>query len=91
MRSERGFTLVELLVSMAIMVGITGVIFSLVDPSRGTYRHAAGSLRHAAAAARRHESLDQRSVMAGAGAPAGGTLIGSLMNFFAPISRIASG
>ncbi len=27
-----------MLISMAIMVGVTGVIFSLVDPSHGTYR-----------------------------------------------------
>ena len=36
-RAERGFTLIELLVSVAIMVAVTGAIFSLVDPSRGTY------------------------------------------------------
>ena len=35
---ERGFTLVEMLVSTAIMVGITGAIFALVDPARGTFR-----------------------------------------------------
>ena len=33
--SQRGFTIVELMISMAIIIGITGVIFSLVDPSRG--------------------------------------------------------
>ena len=35
---ERGFTLVELLISMVVMVGITGAIFALVDPARGTFR-----------------------------------------------------
>src|SRR5512134_1672482 len=37
-RRQAGFSLVELLVSLAIMVVITGAIFSLVDPSRGTAR-----------------------------------------------------
>ena len=60
-RSERGFTIIEMLISMVIMVGITGVIFSLVDPSRGTYRTQPRSVRHAAAAARRHDVPDQRS------------------------------
>ena len=61
---------------MAIMVGITGVIFSLVDPSRGTYR-----------AQPQVSDMQQRLrvgttfltndlLMAGAGSPAGGACIG---------------
>ena len=38
MRRERGFTLVEMLVAMALMVTITGRIFSLVNPAQGAYR-----------------------------------------------------
>lgn len=88
---DAGFTIVELLVSMLIMIGITGVIFSLVDPARGTFR-----------AQPEVSDMQQRLrvgttfladdlVMAGAGAPAGGTLTGSLMNFFAPVQPVRLG
>jgi len=84
-QSERGFTIVEMLVSMLIMVGIMTAIFSLVDPARGTYRtqpevsDMQQRLRVGAT------FLADDLVMAGAGAPAGGTLLGSLMNYFAPL------
>src|SRR4029079_11537118 len=38
LREERGFTIVELLVSTAIMLVVTGTVFTLIDPSQGTYR-----------------------------------------------------
>jgi prepilin-type N-terminal cleavage/methylation domain-containing protein len=85
MRSERGFTIIEMLVATAIMVAITGTIFSLVNPSRGVYR-----------AQPEVSDMQQRLrvgtmflandlIMAGAGSPAGSTLMGTLVNFFAPI------
>jgi prepilin-type N-terminal cleavage/methylation domain-containing protein len=83
-RSHRGFTVIEMLVSMALMVGILGVIFSLVDPARGTYRaqpevsDMQQRLRIGAT------FLGDDLVQAGAGVPTG-QLVGSLMNFFAPI------
>ena len=85
MRDERGFTIIEMLVSMLIMVGITGVIFSLVNPSRGVYRtqpEVADMQQRLRVGA---SFLSADLVMAGAGAPAGGSLMGSLMNFFAPV------
>ena len=36
LRSEAGYSLIELLVSSAIMITVTGAIFSLVNPSQGT-------------------------------------------------------
>ena len=36
--SQSGFSLVELLVSSAIMMVVTGAIFSMVNPSHGTAR-----------------------------------------------------
>lgn len=88
---ERGFTLIELLVSVVIMIGVTGVIFSLVDPSRGTYRQQPEisdmqqRLRVGTA------FLGNDLMMAGAGAPAGGNLLGSLLNYFAPVQPIRIG
>jgi type II secretory pathway pseudopilin PulG len=84
MRGERGYSLVELLVSMAIMMVVTGAIFQLVNPSQSTaqiqpevqdmqQRMRVGS-----------DALFKDLVMAGAG-PYQGPVTGSLMGFFAPI------
>jgi hypothetical protein len=82
--SDAGYSLVELLVSSAIMLTVTGAIFSLLTPSQGT-----------AQAQPEQSDLQQRMrigadvltkelVMAGAG-PYFGSRTGSLVNFFAPI------
>jgi prepilin-type N-terminal cleavage/methylation domain-containing protein len=84
-RDERGFTLLEMLVATFIMVTITGTVFSLVNPARGAYR-----------AQPEVSDMQQRLrvgtmflandlVMAGAGSPAGSNLMGTLVNYFAPI------
>ncbi|HXG87941.1 MAG TPA: prepilin-type N-terminal cleavage/methylation domain-containing protein [Vicinamibacterales bacterium] len=84
-KDERGFTIIELLISMTIMLGVTGVIFSLVDPARGTYRTQpeVSDLQQRLRVGTSFMASDL--MMAGAGSPAGGTLMGSLMNFFAPV------
>ena len=75
---------------MLIMVGITGVIFSLVDPARGSFR-AQPEVSDMQQRLRVGSTfLNDDLVMAGAGAPAGGTLMGSLMNFFAPVQPYRS-
>lgn len=90
-RSGAGFTIIELLFSMAIMIGITGVIFSLVDPARGTYQSQPEvsdmqqRLRVGTA------FLRDDLLMAGAGSLAGGNLTGTLMNFFAPVQPVLLG
>jgi hypothetical protein len=87
----RGFTVVELLISMAIMVGITAAIFSLTDPAHGTYRtqpevsDMQQRLRIGTA------FMTNDLLMAGAGSPAGGTLTGSLLNYFAAIQPLRLG
>ena len=90
-RSERGFTLIELLVSLAIMVGITGVIFSLVDPSHGTYDQQPQVSDMQQRLRVGTSFLTNDIMMAGAGAPSGGSLLGSLLNYFAPIQPIRVG
>ncbi len=67
------------------MVGILGVIFSLVDPARGTYRtqpevsDMQQRLRIGAT------FLSDDLSMAGAGVAGRCSSIGSLMNYFAPV------
>lgn len=82
---ERGFTLVELLVSVAIMIGVTGVIFAIVDPSRGTYRQQPEVSDMQQRLRVGTTFLSNDLMMAGAGVPSGSELMGALMNYFAPI------
>lgn len=83
-RDQRGFTLTELLISSAIMITVTGAIFTLTNPAQGSaqvqpevadlqQRMRVGS-----------DLLFKDLVMAGAG-PYQGATTGSLANFFAPI------
>jgi prepilin-type N-terminal cleavage/methylation domain-containing protein len=84
-RSQRGFTLIEMIVAMAIMVTVTGVIFTMVDPSRSAYRiqpevaDIQQRLRVGTA------FLAGDLMMAGAGSPTGSPHVGTLTNFFAPL------
>jgi len=84
LRSEGGFTLVEMLVATAIMIAVTGAVFSLMNPSQGTFRKEPEEadvqqrLRVAA------DSLTKDLIMAGAGSYMGSGA-GALYNYFAPI------
>jgi hypothetical protein len=89
--NERGFTVVEMLVSMAIMVGITGVIFQLVNPAHGAYRTQPEVSDMQQRLRVSTTSLTNDLVMAGAGSPAGGLLTGSLMNYFAAVQPYRMG
>jgi prepilin-type N-terminal cleavage/methylation domain-containing protein len=91
LRAERGFTLIEMLVSVAIMVAVTGAIFSLVDPSRGTYQQQPQVSDMQQRMRVGTTFLTNDLLMAGAGAPAGGELLGTLLNYFAPIQPIRVG
>ena len=82
---EHGFTIVEMVVAMFIMVAITGTIFSLVNPARGTYRTQPEVSDMQQRLRVGTTFLSNDLMMAGAGSPAGGTLMGALVNFFAPI------
>lgn len=84
-RNQQGFTLIELIVSMAIIVTVTGVIFTMIDPSRGSYRvqPEVSDLQQRLRVGT--QFLVNDLIMAGAGAPAGSPNVGTLTNFFAPI------
>ena len=84
LRSERGYSLVEMLTSTAIMLIITGSIFALVTPSIGTSQaqpEAADQQQRMRVAV---DALSRDLVMAGAG-PYQGSTTGSLVNYMAPI------
>ena len=82
--SQAGFSLVELIISTAIMLTITGAVFTLVNPAQGT----AQTQPEVADLQQRmrigSDTLFKELLMAGAG-PYFGSRTGSLVNFFAPI------
>jgi hypothetical protein len=82
--SEAGYTLIELLVSTAIMITVTGAIFSLMNPAQGnaqTQPEVADMQQRMRIA---NDTIFKELVMSGAG-PYQGPVTGSLVNFFAPI------
>jgi prepilin-type N-terminal cleavage/methylation domain-containing protein len=83
-RSDSGFSLIELIVSMTIMLVVTGAIFWLVDPGQSIARaqpEAADVQQRLRVAA---DLLEKDLIMAGAGTYSG-SIAGSLANFFPPI------
>ena len=82
--NQAGYSLIELLVSAAIMLTVTGAIFSLVNPAQGS----AQATPEVADLQQRmrigSETLFKELVMAGAGTYQG-PVTGSLVNFFAPV------
>ena len=82
--SAAGYSLVELLVSAAILLTVTGAIFGLVGPSGGMSQaqpEVADLQQRMRIGA---DTLFKEVMMAGAG-PYQGATTGSLVNFFAPI------
>lgn len=81
---EAGYTLIELLVSTAIMVTVTGAIFSLMNPAQGnaqTQPEVADMQQRMRVG---NDTLFREVMMAGAG-PYQGNITGSLIKYFAPI------
>jgi prepilin-type N-terminal cleavage/methylation domain-containing protein len=81
---QAGYTLIELLVSTAIMLTVTGAIFSLMNPAQGnaqTQPEVADMQQRMRVG---NETIFKELVMAGAG-PYQGPITGALVNFFAPI------
>ena len=83
-RSESGYSLVELLISTAIMLVVTGAIFGLVNPSQGTAKvqPEVADLQQRLRVS--SDTLFRELMMSGAGTYMG-SATGSLINFFAPI------
>lgn len=83
-RTDAGYSLIELLVSMAIMTVVTGAIFALVDPSQSTSQTQPEVQDMQQRMRVATDSIYKDLVMAGAG-PYQGAITGSLTNYFAPI------
>jgi len=84
LRSESGYSLVELLVSSAVMLTVTGAIFGLMNPAQGTTQaqtEVADMQQRMRVAS---DAIFKELVMAGAGVYQGAET-GSLLNFFAPV------
>lgn len=83
-RSERGFTIMELLISIGLMLTVTGAIFSLVNPGQGTFQvqPEVSDLQQRLRVG--VDALQKDLVMAGAGTYAG-EKAGALSYFIAPI------
>lgn len=81
---EAGFSLLELLISTAIMLTVTGAIFTLMNPAQGN----AQAQPEVADIQQRMrvgtDALFKELIIAGAG-PYQGPVTGSLVGFFAPI------
>lgn len=84
LRSQAGFTLTELLISTAIMLVVTGSIFSLMSPAQGSSQAQPEVADMQQRMRVGTEVIFKELVMAGAG-PYQGASTGSLINFFAPI------
>ncbi len=84
LRSQSGYSLIELLISTAIMLVVTGAIFGLVNPSQGTAKvqPEVADLQQRLRVA--SDTLFRELMMSGAGVYQG-PVTGSLINFFAPI------
>jgi hypothetical protein len=83
-RHDAGFTLVELLISTAIMMIVTGAIFTVLTPSQRSSQAQPETADMQQRMRVGAETLFKELVMAGAG-PYQGSTTGSLVNFFAPI------
>ena len=84
LRSEAGYSLIELLVSSAIMITVTGAIFGLVNPSQGSSQTVpeVSDLQQRVRVS--SDVLFKELLMAGAGTYQG-PVRSPLVNFFAPV------
>ena len=82
--SQSGFSLLELLVSTAIMMVVTGAIFSMVNPSHGTAKSQPEMSDLQQRMRIGSDTLFKELMMSGAG-PYFGDRTGSLLQFFAPL------
>ena len=82
--SEAGFTLMESLVSLALMLVVTGAAFSLINPNTATSQTQPEVMDMQQRARIGADMVSRDLIMAGAGVYSG-PQTGALMNFFAPI------
>jgi type II secretory pathway pseudopilin PulG len=81
---EAGFSLVELLISTAIMLAVTGAIFTVMNPAQGNAQAQPEVVDIQQRMRVGTDVLFKELIVAGAG-PYQGPVTGSLIGFFAPI------
>jgi prepilin-type N-terminal cleavage/methylation domain-containing protein len=87
---QAGFSLMEMMVATAIMMGVTAAIFSMMNPAQGTYQAQpeASDLQQRMRIG--VDVLTKDIIMAGAGTYMGSNA-GALYNYFAPVMPYRSG
>jgi type II secretory pathway pseudopilin PulG len=88
--SERGFTLVEMLIAAMVMMAVTAAVFQMMNPAQGIFKAQPEVSDEQQRLRVGVETLRGDIVMAGAGSYMGSTA-GSLYNFFAPVMPYRSG
>src|SRR5947207_8445776 len=89
-RSEAGFSLIEVLVATAIMLVVTGGIFTVLNPSGAMFKAQPEVVDMQQRLRIGIDTLTRDLIMAGAGAYSG-SQSGSLSGFFAPIQPSRQG
>jgi hypothetical protein len=89
-RSEAGFSLFEVLIATAIMLTITGGIFTVLNPTGGMFKAQPEVVDMQQRLRIGVDTLTRDLIMAGAGAYSG-SQSGSLAGFFAPIQASKQG
>jgi prepilin-type N-terminal cleavage/methylation domain-containing protein len=91
MRHQRGFSLIELIIAMAVMLTVTGSVFTLMNPAQGSFaaQPEVSDMQQRLRVAT--DTLYKDLIMTGGGAYQG-SMSGSLGNFFAAVQprRIGS-
>ncbi len=83
-RNEEGFTIIEMLVAVAIMMAVTGAVFSLVNPAHGVFQTQPEVADVQQRLRVSVDTLTRDLSMAGAGISTG-TAAGPLVSYFAPV------
>lgn len=89
-RSHAGFSLIEVVVATAIMLTVTGAIFTVLNPSAGMFQAQPEVVDMQQRLRIGVDTLKRDLIMAGAGAYSG-SQSGSLAGFFAPIQPSRQG
>jgi len=89
-RSERGFSLLEVMVATAIMLTVTGAVFSILNPTGAIFQAQPEVVDMQQRLRIGVDTLTRDLIMAGAGAYSG-TQSGTLSGFFAPIQPSRQG